>query len=200
MRAADWKRLAKPLLDQTTTDWGFAKSLAYVAPVDWVAHGLLAEASNNRPGEFYIWAVQMPLIVPLEGVVDLSWSDRLGGASLTYSANSPELADLLTDAASKLIAQERKGGPLIVSDGGAENVRMQEARAYGLALSGDYASAAEVLRRVRRYEAKYQWEHEFHARAEAVASLIESEQFDETARQFGVWRRENCEALGLRCA
>lgn len=200
MKAADWKRLAGPLLADLHIGWSFSRSLAYLGPVDWVVHGVLAEASASQRDEFYLWVVQMPLAVPLGGVVDLSWSDRFGGASATYSADSPVLADAIIGAAGEAIANEREGALLLASPGGADNLRMQEARAYGLFLSGNGESALEVLRRVERYNARYPWECEILDRAGAVAALIESGRTDEAKRQLDAWRLENCESLKIRCA
>lgn len=180
MRATNWKRLAGPALEQTGADWCFRRALAYMKPVDWIVHGVLAEDSASRSEAFYLWVVRLPLFVPLEGVVDLSWSDRFGGASTTYSAaDSDGLKAALTGAASAAMSLTREEVLVLDPPGGADNVRMQETRAYGLALAGDDGGALEVLRRVQRHNASYPWEHELLARAGASASLIESGQLDD---------------------
>lgn len=199
MRAADWKRLANPVLAGCDSSWGFAKALAYLSPVGWIVHGVLAEDSGSRTGDFYLWVVQMPLVAPLDGVIDLSWSDRFGGSSTTYSSESAGLAEAISGAALEAASCAQEGSLLLAPPGGADSIRMQEARAYGLALSGNELGALEVLRRVQRYDATFPWEDELLERSSAVASLIESGRLDEVTQRLDEWRRENCDSLGLRC-
>jgi hypothetical protein len=199
MKAVDWKRLSTSVLTRTNASWGWSKALAYIQPANWVVHGVLAEDSGNQQGEFYLWVVRMPLMVPAEGVVDLTWSDRFGGASLTYKIGSPSVADAIRGAAALAIAGERGDGLLLNPSGGVDNVRMHESRAYGLLLSGDEGSALEVLRRVERYDARFPWEKDMIDRVVAVSALIESHRGAEAIEQLRLWRLENCESLGLVC-
>lgn len=199
MRAADWKRIANPVLADCDSGWVFAKALVYLSPVSWIVHGVLAEDSGRRNGDFCLWVVQTPLLAPLDGVIDLSWSDRFGGASMTYSVESPGLVNAISGAASEAAVCARNGSLLLAPPGGADNIRMQEARAYGMVLSGNPLGALEVLRRVQRYDATYLWEDELLERAKSVESLIEAGRLDEVTQQLDLWRRENCDRLGLRC-
>lgn len=200
MKAADWKRLSKPAVASTDADWGWTRRLAYIHPVDWIAHGILAEGSRDRPGEFYLWVVRMPLMAPLGRVFDLSWSDRHGGGTTTYTPGSSVAANAITEAASAAVHNARSGGLLLDPPGGADNGLMQEARAYGLLLAGDETGAREVLWRVDQYDAECDWEREFLDRAAGIRSLIESHQTAFALQQLQDWRLENCEALGLACS
>lgn len=197
MRAADWRRLSKPVLAATEVEWRWARALAYIHPLDWVVHGLLAEDSGNRPGEFYLWIVRMPLMVPMGRVPVLSWSDRYRGGTTTYDPGSS--VGVIAEAASIAIANARKGGLLLDPPGGADNVRMQEARAYGLVLSGDERGALEVLRRISTYEATHPWEEELLGRAASVEESIRSGKAQDAMAFLRGWRDENCAALGLSC-
>ena len=199
MRAAEWKRLTRVALRDTGVDWSWATTLAYIRPASWNVHGILAEASANRPREFYIWVVQMPLTVPLGGVVDLSWSSRFGVASTTYAADSSAARSAISGAADAAIANERAQELLLAPPGGTDNIRLQEARAYGLLLADEDAIALEVLRRVGRYDATYPWEKELLERAATMAALIESGRRDEAAAWLRRWRVGNCESIGLTC-
>lgn len=199
MRAADWKRLSKPALTSTEADWGWARALAYIQPVEWVVHGVLGEDSHGRKDEFYLWIVRMPLMAPLDGVVDLSWSERHGCGTTTYHRDSSGMEEAIAEAASIAVRNTRAGGVLLDPPGGADNGRMQEARAYGLLLNGDEAGAREVLWRVEQYDAKYDWERELVNRAARMRSLIESQQAGVARDQLQRWRAENCDALGLSC-
>ncbi|QGG96313.1 hypothetical protein [Actinomarinicola tropica] len=138
-------------------------------------------------------------MVPLDGVVDLSWSERFGGGSTTYPIDSPGLAEAIGGAADEAIANARGGSPIAPPPGGVDNVRMQEARAYGLVLSGNPQGAIEVLHRVRRHRPTYPWEDELLERAGAVAALIETQRLHEVMQLLTGWRRENCASLGLQC-
>lgn len=200
MKAADWKRLSKPALTTTDADWRWTRALAYLHPVEWIVHGVLAEDSHGRPGEFDLWVVRMPLFVPLGGVFVLSWSDRHGSGTTTYRAGSPATEDATIEAASVAIQNARSCGLLLDPPGGADNVRTQEARAYGLLLAGDEAGAREVLWRVNQYDAKNAWQRELLDRAAGMRSLIESHQAKGAREQLQEWRLENCEALGLSCS
>jgi hypothetical protein len=95
------------------------------------------------------------------------------------------------------IAIDEYRDALLVPDppGGADNVGMQETRAYGLFLAGDADSAVEVLGRVLRYEPKYDWERERADRAADIRRLIEAGLFDAVIRRFEAWRTEALDAL-----
>ncbi len=91
MRTADWKRLTKPVLDDT---WRLSGTLAYRVPIGWVLHGLLAEDSAASHPAFYLWMVKMPLVVPTD-VIDLSWSERFGESSEAFEPTAPATQEAL---------------------------------------------------------------------------------------------------------
>jgi hypothetical protein len=193
MKAAEWKRLTKPVLDD---GWRLSKALAYRVPVGWVLHGLLAEDSPaNHPG-FYLWMVRMPLVVPTD-VIDLSWSERFGDSSHVLAPTAPATQEAIAQAAKLVSDQAATNEPVVDPPGGADNIRMQEARGYGLLLTGNTGGAIEVLGRVLRYQPRYPWEEELVRRAGEMRSLIENGQTDEAARRLEAWRSESLSALGI---
>jgi len=194
MRAPDWKRLTQPTLDDA---WRLSGSLAYRVPVGWVLHGLFAEDSAASPPGFYIWMVRIPLYVPTD-VVDLSWSERFGGSSRVFDARElPAASEAVAQAANQVNAEATTQGVLLDPPGGAENVLMQEARAYGLLLEGNSGGAVEVLGRVLGYEPRYPWEEELVRRAREMRSMIENGRTATAVSQLETWRRESTSALGI---
>ncbi|MGQ0468145.1 MAG: hypothetical protein ACT4QG_22860 [Sporichthyaceae bacterium] len=195
MKATDWKRLVTPALGE---GWATSKALAYKVPVGWVLHGLLAEDSAAVRPAFYLWNVRMPLVVPTD-VVDLSWSERFGGSSQFFDPSADSTREALVQAARKVerASSSAADAALVDPPGGGENVRMQEARAYGLLLENNMSEAAEVLRTVIRYEARYPWEKELVQRAESMRLLILDRRIDEAIERIGGWRAETLHALGI---
>jgi hypothetical protein len=85
----------------------------------------LRESPANHPA-FYLWTVRMPLVVPTD-VVDLSWSERIGGSSWVFDPSVPATREAVAQAAKVVCEDAASGGVLIAPPGSAENVRMQEA-------------------------------------------------------------------------
>lgn len=193
MRASDWKRLTKLVLDD---GWRLSKALAYRVPVGWVLHGLLAEDSPANQPDFYLWVVRMPLVVPTD-VIDLSWSERFGDSSRVFDPTAPATQEALAQAAELVSEQAATGDSVVDPPGGVDNVRMQEARGYGLLLRGNTAGALEVLGRVLRYEPRYPWEEELVRRAGDMRSLIEDGRASEAVHRLETWRSESLSALGV---
>ena len=81
--------------------------------------------------------------------------------------------------------------------GGADNVRMQETRAYGLLIDGDAGSALEILRRVGQYDATYTWEKNLLERAASVEAVVASGDLDRALDQLMRWRSANFAELGI---
>jgi hypothetical protein len=194
MKTADWKRLTKPVLQGD--GWRVSKALTYRVPVGWVLHGLLAEDSAANHPSFYLWMVRMPLVVPTD-VVDLSWSERFGDSSRTFDPTREEAQGALVQAAELISRQSADGEVVVDPPGGADNVRMQEARAYGLVLKGDVAGAIEVLDRVHRYQARFAWEEELVQRAGDMRSLIAGGRLRQAVQRLETWRSGTLAALGV---
>lgn len=192
MRSSDWKRIVKPLLDD---DWVLESRFVHLSPIGWVLHGVLWEASASGPG-FYLWLLQMPLMVPTD-VIDLSWSDRHGGSSRIYDEADESTGAAVAEAMNIVRAAAQKMTVFVDPPGGADNVRMQEARGYGLLLVGNPGGAFEVLGRVSQYQAKYPWEKELVVRAARMRSLIENDQVQEVLDHLNAWRTESLAALGI---
>ncbi len=192
MTPAEWKRLASPALGP---EWNFSKLLAYCAPVGWVLHGVLAERS--RAGGFYLWSVRMPLYVR-STVLDLSWSERVGGGACVWEDGAAATQAVVDTGASIIDEVKAADCILIPPPGGADNVRMQEARAYGLVLEDAVTSAIEVLGRVCRYEASYPWEHDIVARASEVRAMLAGNKVQDVLALLAEWRSSTAAVLGVR--
>ena len=193
MRAAEWKRLAQTVLD---SGWRFARSLAYRVPLGWVLHWLLPEDSAANPPGFYLWIVRMPLLVPTD-VIDLSWSDRFGNSSRVFEPEAPATQEALAQAAEQVTDHATAESVVLEPPGGADNVLMQETRAYGLLLEGNVGGAVEVLGRVLRYEPRYPWEEDLARRAREMRALVEDGRTSDAVRQLEAWRSESMSALGV---
>lgn len=192
MTPADWKRFASPILDQ---NWRFSKLLAYWHPVRWVLHGILAERSSS--GGFYLWDLRMPLYVP-SSVVDLSWSERVGGGTRVWDVDAVGADAIARTGHSVTAAAKAADSVLLPPPGGADNVRMQEARAYGLVLEGASDAAVEVLGRVCRYDATYPWERELVARASENRDLLLAQRTSDVLDRLAEWRASTAHAIGVR--
>lgn len=161
-------------------DWGCTSNLAYLRDIEWVLFGVHVERAAG--GEVYLWEVAMPLYMPTE-VLDLSWSERATGGSETYEFGSQRFVGALGDAASRVAARQLEAPLLLDPPGGADNVRMQEARGYGLVVAGELESAVEVFGRVLQYRARFAWEIEMLERVAAARELLEQ------GRDVELWAR-----------
>jgi len=193
MRSADWKQLTEPVLGD---GWRISRALAYRVPIGWVLHGLLAEDSAANDLDFYLWVVQMPLVVPTD-VIDLSWSERFGDSSRVFDPTAATTQGVVAQAGVVVSEHAAAGAVVVDPPGGADNVRMQEARAYGLLLMGNSGGAIEALGRVLRYEPRYPWEHDLVRRAGEMRSLVHEGRADEAVHRLEAWRSESLTALGI---
>lgn len=199
MKASEWKRLSKLPLSSVGGDWSWTRLMAYLRPVDWILHGVLAEGSQFRSNEFYLWIVRMPLMVPINGVVDLSWSHRLGSGSESFDPSEPATLDPIAEAGRMCFANAKHTALALDELNVAENSLMQEARAYSLLLKGDHDEALDTLGGIRSMTVTYAWESDLVRRASTIFSLVTSGQADLASEQLRRWRDENCHALRLIC-
>jgi hypothetical protein len=193
MKAAEWKRAVRPHLGD---GWKVSQKLAYRTPIGWVLYGLFAEDSSLQGPGFYLWKVRLPLFAPTD-VLDLSWSDRVGGPSRVHQPGRPTTDAALKTAAAEIGQEADMSMHLPIPTGGTENLRMQEVRGLGLIIEGDASGALEALEPVTRYAAKYSWEREMVSRAESMRSLLERDRLDEAIRRLTAWRDDSIAALGL---
>jgi len=140
--------------------------------------------------------VRLPLYVPQE-VVSLSWSDRFGGGSRTFQPSEAETLDAIRGAASLVVAEAERKPVVVDPPGGADNVRMQEARGYGLLLEGNAGGAVEVLARVVQYSATYPWEKAIVARAHEMREAIVEGREARAVEQLEAWRTQTMATLRL---
>lgn len=201
MKANDWKRVSQEALaTDARYKWRWSRSFAFLCPFEWVANGVLAEASHGRSGEIYLWIVRLPLMVPLDGTLDLSWSDRYGGSSNTYEAFSESTSKVIHDASLEALENAHNDDLTLAPPGGADNIRMQEARAYSLLLQGNESGGIEVLRRIVRHNgAKRAWVVDLLARSSEMLDLVESQELARVHAQLRMWRQENVDNLRLSC-
>jgi hypothetical protein len=194
MKAAEWKRAVRPHLG---SGWKVSEKLAYRTPIGWVLYGLFAEDSSLRGPGFYLWKVRLPLFAPTD-VLDLSWSDRVGGPSHVFQPGDAKTARALEAAAADIGQEADMPVHMPIPAGGPENLRMQEVHGLGLIIEGDARGALEALEPVTRYPAKYSWEREMVSRAASMRALIEGGQTSEAVRRVEAWRADSIAALGLR--
>lgn len=197
MTPAEWKRVLRPLVDER---WEVKGRLGYVRPTDedQVLRGVFAERSSGDGS--YLWQVRLPLYGPPCEVVDLSWSDRVGGASQTYTATDPQTEVVVRGAVNCAALEASVDGLLVDPPGGADNAAMQEVRGYGLLLGGDTAGAVECLGRVERSEIRSDWQRELVARAAEMRLLLNAGRSDEVVDQIYGWRAESLANLGIKSA
>lgn len=193
LKSADWKRAVQPVLGG---GWQLSKKLAYRIPIGWVLYGLLAEDSPTRSPGFYLWRVRLPLVVPTD-VVDLNWSDRVGGPSHVYMPGDARTESALRAAAVEISEEAKANSPVLTPPGGTDNLRMQEARGYGLVIEGNMRGALEVLERVMRHQARYPWERDIVKRAGLVHSLVAHDQISDAHSRLSIWRQGSIASLGL---
>jgi hypothetical protein len=193
MKDAEWKRAVRPHLGD---GWKVSQKLAYRTPIGWVLYGLFAEDSSLRGPGFYLWKVRLPLFAPTD-VLDLSWSVRVGGPSRVHQLGSPTTDAALKAAAAEIGQEADMPLHMPVPAGGAENLRMQEARGLGLIIDSDARGALEALEPVARYPAKYSWEREMVSRAASMRAMVEGGQTSEALRRVEGWRADSIAALGL---
>jgi hypothetical protein len=194
MTPGEWRRLARPLLSE---DWKLHKSkkLAHLVPVEWVLHGILAEGSTT--GQFYLRRLHMPLTVPSDGIIDLTYSPRQGRGSQTYAADAPDTPQVLAEAMS-LVEKESTSLSVPPADPEPEDIRGQEVRAYELLLNGDAAGALHWLDQVGRHDPQgFTWMVDVMDRAAEMRSLIQQEQAPEALRQLRTWRQDNLDSLKI---
>jgi hypothetical protein len=175
-------------------NWRFSKLLAYWQPVSWVLHGILAERSSS--GGFYLWDLRMPLYMP-SSVIDLSWSERVGGGTRLWNVDSAGTDAVARTGRSVAVAAQSADTVLLPPPGGADNVRMQEARAYGLVLEDASDAAVEVLSRVCRYDATYPWERDLVARATENRDLLLAQRSSAVLERLAGWRAGTARAIGV---
>jgi hypothetical protein len=193
MRGAEWRRSVRPHLGD---GWKVSEKLAYRTPIGWVVYGLFAEDSSLRGPGFYLWKVRLPLFAPTD-VLDLSWSDRVGGPSHVFQPGSTTTDAALRASAAEIGQEADMPMHMPVPAGGTENLRMQEARGLGLIIEGDVRGALEALEPVTRYPAKYSWEREMVSRAVSTRALVDGGQTSEAVRRIEGWRADSIAALGL---
>jgi hypothetical protein len=197
MRVAEWKRTARPLLP-ADQDWGFRASLSYRIPVHRVLLGVLGEGSSFDKG-VYIWRVTMPMFVPSD-VVDLSWSERIGGGARKYDEFDKEaLANAIATASEGLRGEEEALNEIVARyTPSSPDLRLHEVVGYAQTLLGDVAAAKEPLDRAASGEAKATWEQDIIERANLVRRLLDEKGLDEAISQLDEWSNHTAGALGLR--
>ncbi|MBI4882800.1 MAG: hypothetical protein HY826_01945 [Actinobacteria bacterium] len=163
--------------------------------MSWVLYGVLAERSSS--GGFHLWDVRMPLYVQ-SSVIDLTWSERVGGGTRVWDTNAAGAQAIAETERSVAAAAEAPDSVLLLPPGGADNVRMQAARAYGLVLEGATDAAVEVLGRACRYDAKYPWERDLVARASEIREMLVAHRLSDVLDRIAGWRATTARTIGIR--
>lgn len=197
MKASEWKQVVKPLMP-VGEDWQFRGSLCYRPPVHWYLLGVMGEGSGFDKG-VYIWRVAMPLFVPAD-VIDLSWSERVGGRTRKYDNLDKQALEAGIIAAFKNLGAEEEAVEQTAAREAREsrNRRVQEVVAYARILSGNLSAAREALTLAEAGATETPWEQEIVVRVEFVRRLLDQEGRAAVVDQLDRWCHQTVGALGLR--
>ncbi len=191
VRESEWKSLVTPALP-SAHDWHVqGRSLAYRQPVGRVLLGVKAEGSASK-GRCYIWRVTMPLFEPSD-VLNLSYSERVGGGSSAVNVEEPEaFTSALRQAIRTLPTEQHEMARLARLDDG-NNIRISESAAYANTYLGNAERATTILESALAIPVQRDWEIEvrdrlrhfqglLHDRGQAVAIEHLDAQVAETAK------------------
>lgn len=192
MRANEWRKALEPMLG---VDWAYAGTIAYRIPVEWNLFGLCADGPSRRP-DFYLWAVQMPLYRPFNGL-SLSWSERCGGGAKSYSIADPQFPSAIATAAQLAEARHSSDSQLLRPSDGVVNDQMLEAQGYAHLLDGEEKKADDILQRVALQTPTAAWHHESLRRAERIRKLIMAGSRPAAIDQLRAWRAACLDSLGI---
>ena len=197
MKVSEWKRVVRPVLSADEA-WEFRGSMCYRLPVHHVLLGVLGEGSGFDKG-VYIWRVSMPLFVP-SPVVDLSWSERIGGGSSKYEKFDSEVLKRTIGLATERLGSEEQALRAMASRKtlASRNRRVHEVVGYAHLLLGDLTAARAALTRARADGAKTIAEQEVVDRVQLVSRLLDEEGSERAVVQLDRWCAETTTALGLR--
>jgi len=197
MKAAEWKKVVKPLMP-ADEDWQFRGSLCYRPPLHWFLFGVLGEGSGFDKG-VYIWHVTMPLFIPTD-VIDLSWSERIGGRARKYDNLDEEAPVTAIIAVFDALGTEEDAVEQTAARGVREsrNRRVQEVVAYARILTGDLAGAREALTLAEAGITETPWGQEIVDRVELVRRLLDQKGHPAVVDQLDRWCGHTVGALGLR--
>lgn len=196
MKAAEWKRRVRPLTP-VGEHWEFRGPLCYRLPVGWVLAGVLGEGSGFDQGVF-IWRVQMPLFVPSD-VVDLSWSERIGGGANKYDRHDIDSLAIAIKAATNRVDREDHALARMAALGGeSTNRRLSETAGYASLLQGDLPTAKRALVRAASGTTTAVWEQEIVDRAQLILTTIDHGGRESAVTLLQGWRDATASALGLR--
>jgi hypothetical protein len=140
MKAAEWRKIAAPLRPQGET-WEFRGDLCYKAPVRRILFGVSPEGSGFDRGA-YIWRVKMPLYVPSENHLVLTYSQRIGGGATKFYLDDLEgLRAAIVEAFTAVPSEEEEILKFAERPTETPNIRIAEIIAYSRLLTGDVKGA-----------------------------------------------------------
>lgn len=190
MKAAEWKRLSSPVLGD---GWRYAGRVAYLVPVGWVLHCILAENSGLTKGA-YLLTVRVPLYVP-DDVWALTWSDRWGGGAKTYEVDDQETLQAVAEMAVVVRRAWVKDEIVLEHRGSPDDPWVNEARGYGKLLIGDIDGAVKCLDDVGSFDEDRIWVDVIKERAARIRDLVTSGKIPEALEQLASWREQTMAAL-----
>lgn len=172
MKIADWKRAVRPHAPSDSY-WRFRGRLCYQYPVGQILFGVLGEGSGFD-SSVYVWRVTMPMFVPGD-VIDLSYSERLGGGG-KKALNSPaELSATIEEALNPPLDEERELRKFIkmAQGAGARNRRVVETAAYSNVILGDIRAAYMEIDKASGLESEFEWQEEIVSRLINLKSALD---------------------------
>ena len=197
MRISEWKHAVWPALPETE-NWDFRESMCYRLPVERVLIGILGEGSGFDKGA-YIWRVSMPLFVPSD-IVDLSWSERVGGrAHKFYKLDEEEIGRAIRQAFEGLEDEEMSLHRMATRETeSSRNRRVHEVVGYAQLLLGDVAAARASLSRAASVGVRSTAEQGVIDRVHHIIGLLDEEGIERAVDQLDQWCTATADALGLR--
>lgn len=195
MRAAEWKRVVRPLIP-TSERWEFRAALCYRAPVGRFLFGVLGEGSGFDSG-VYLWRVSMPMFVPSDFVV-LSYSRRIGGGSKKYdSADTDELSAAIAGGFRDVPTETDELRRLINDAQGSRNLRLLDAAANSRVLLGDEGGAIETIKQASALPIHYEWESKIITRLTDLARTLKDEGLQAAKQGLDAQIKSTAVALGV---
>ena len=146
-----------------------------------------------------MYRLMMPLVVPSD-VVNLSWSERMGGGSRKFRVDERDALEQAIGAAFTGLSTDDTALRQVLARGmplGA-NSRVNEMVGYTQVLLGDLEAAQKSLACARGGPTVQAWEQAIVDRAQLIADLLRSQGRDGAIAQLDKWRDATAGALGLR--
>lgn len=195
MKAAEWKKIVKPLLP-SDDEWAFRGQLCYRRPFRCVLTGVMAEGSGFSTG-VYVWQFTMPLFEPSE-VITLSWSHRVGGGSNLIDSDDRDAVVAAVRTALDEIEDEAAALQRMAECATTMNLRVEEVAGYARIYLDDIQGAQLRLDAAQQEVDGPQWLLDVTTRMRQVDRLLADRGSDAAKEQLDEWVAWTSGQLGLK--